>query len=151
MSIDQIYQKAVLISLYYRPAKRELPKFKINGNDLDGNGIPDDQEGEQAQEQEEKSMPEEFSDKTNQLLEYIEKTYLKGIVGANVGDGKSILEKMKLAENSNKVCTSIKAPLILKTLASRPRQWIMDLTIFSLRDPHPLPVPWSHLWSTWGS
>ena len=111
MSIDQIWQKAVLISLSYRPAKRELPKFKINGNDLDGNGIPDDQEGEQAQEQEEKSMPEEFSDKTNQLLEYIEKTYLKGIVGANVGDGKSILEKMKLAENSNKVCTSIKALL----------------------------------------
>ena len=53
-------------------------------------------------------MPEEFSDKTNQLLEYIEKTYLKGIVGANVGDGKNILEKMKLAENSNKVCTAEK-------------------------------------------
>ena len=51
-------------------------------------------------------MPEEFSDKTNQLLEYIEKTYLKGIVGANVGDGKNILEKMKLAENSNKVCAA---------------------------------------------
>ena len=53
-------------------------------------------------------MPEEFSDKTNQLLEYIEKTYLKGIVGANVGDGKNILEKMKLAENSNKVGTAKK-------------------------------------------
>ena len=113
---DQIYQKARFILLYYRPAKRELPKFKINGNDLDGNGIPDDQEGEQAQEQEEKSMPEEFSDKTNQLLEYIEKTYLKGIVGANVGDGKSILEKMKLAGDSNKVCESLQAPIKLKHL-----------------------------------
>ena len=36
-------------------------------------------------------------------MEYIEKTYLKGMVGANVGDGRNILEKMKLAENSNKV------------------------------------------------
>ena len=78
---------------------RELPKLKLNGNDLDGNGIPDDQEGNGPEE--EKSLPEEFSDKTNQLMDYIEKTYLKGMVGA-VGDGKQILEKMKLAENSNK-------------------------------------------------
>ena len=61
-------------------------------------------------------MPEEFSDKTNQLLEYIEKTYLKGIVAANVGDGKSILEKMKLAGDSNKVCKSLQAPVTLKHL-----------------------------------
>ena len=112
MSIDFIKPRAnthlFIYLTHFRPAKRELPKFKINGRDLDGNGIPDDEEGEQAQEQEEKSMPEEFSDKTNQLLEYIEKTYLKGIVGANVGDGKNILEKMKLAENSNKVGTAKK-------------------------------------------
>ena len=84
-----------------RPAVRELPKFKINGRDLDGNGIPDDEEGPDNEEAVEKSLPVEFSDKTNQLLDYIEKTYLKGMVGA-AGDGKNILEKMKLAENSQK-------------------------------------------------
>ena len=43
----------------------------------------------------------EFSDKTNQLLEYIEKTYLKGMVSND--SGQNIMEKMKLAENSNMV------------------------------------------------
>ena len=43
----------------------------------------------------------EFSDKTNQLLDYIEKTYLKGMVGND--SGQNIMEKMKLAENSNMV------------------------------------------------
>ena len=46
-------------------------------------------------------MPVEFSDKTNQLLEYIEKTYLKGMVGND--SGQNIMEKMRLAENSNMV------------------------------------------------
>lgn len=46
-------------------------------------------------------MPVEFSDKTNQLLEYIEKTYLKGMVGND--SGQNIMEKMKLADNSNMV------------------------------------------------
>ena len=44
----------------------------------------------------------DFSDKTNQLLDYIEKTYLKGMVGVTT-DGSNILEKMKLAQNSDKV------------------------------------------------
>ena len=29
----------------FRPAERDLPKFKTDENDKDGNGIPDDQEG----------------------------------------------------------------------------------------------------------
>ena len=90
-----------MVIIFSSPAQRELPKFKINGRDLDGNGIPDDEEG-QEEEQEEKSLPVEFSDKTNQLLDYIERTYLKGMVGVSA-DGKNILEKMTLAANSDKV------------------------------------------------
>lgn len=48
----------------------------------------------------EKPISVEFSDKTNQLLEYIEKTYLSGFPPQ---DGQKILEKMRLAENTNKV------------------------------------------------
>ena len=44
----------------------------------------------------------EFSDKTNQLLDYIERTYLKGMVSTDT-EGKNIMEKMRLAENSNMV------------------------------------------------
>ena len=34
--------KSVFIS---RPAERDLPRYKTDENDKDGNGIPDDQEG----------------------------------------------------------------------------------------------------------
>ena len=47
----------------------------------------------------------EFSDKTNQLLEYIEKTYLKGMVSND--SGQNIMEKMKLADNTNMVNTEL--------------------------------------------
>ena len=57
--------------------------------------------GEQQGEGE-KSLPVEFSDKTNQLLDYIERTYLKGMVSTDT-EGKNIMEKMRLAENSNMV------------------------------------------------
>ena len=83
----------------YSPAKREFPKFKDGSEDLDGDGIPDNL---QAAVHEDKSLPVEFSDKTNQLLEYIEKTYLKGMVKTDK-EGKAIIEKMQLAENSQKV------------------------------------------------
>ena len=142
------------IEIIFSPAKRDLPKFKLNDNDLDGNGIPDDQEGPQAAEPEEKSLPVEFSDKTNQLLEYIEKNYLKGLVGAGVGDGKQILEKMKLAEmdkNSNKVCCEKVKRLKIIFLVFRQRPWTMDLTIYSRRVPPPPQGPWSLLWRTSGS
>lgn len=47
----------------------------------------------------------EFSDKTNQLLEYIEKTYPKGMVSND--SGQNIMEKMKLADNTNMVNTKL--------------------------------------------
>ena len=56
----------------------------------------------EVQSEGEKSLPVEFSDKTNQLLDYIERTYLKGLVSTDK-EGKNIMEKMRLAENSNMV------------------------------------------------
>merc|ERR1711915_203805 len=73
------------------PAKRDLPKY-----------IENKEEQENTEESSnDKSLPVEFSDKTNQLLEYIEKTYLKGMT-KNEKDGKKIMDKMRLAENSQK-------------------------------------------------
>ena len=72
-------------------------KYKDDG-DEDAELVPGDAANEDSGE---KSLPVEFSDKTNQLLEYIEKTYLKGMVRG--GDGKNIMDKMRLAENSQKV------------------------------------------------
>ena len=54
----------------FRLQKRDLPKYQ--GDDDDE--AKDD--GDQYVE-EKKAMTAEFSDKTNQLLDYIEKTYLK--------------------------------------------------------------------------
>lgn len=81
---------------FFRPAVRELPVFKVDK--------PDDEEDEVQEEEEQADKPisVEFSDKTNQLLEYIEKTYLTGFVQAD-GQGKNIMDKMRLAENTNKV------------------------------------------------
>ena len=53
-----------------RLQKRDLPKYQ--GEDDDEAKDDDDQYVE-----EKKAMTAEFSDKTNQLLDYIEKTYLK--------------------------------------------------------------------------
>ena len=78
-------------------ALRELPKYKK----------PDEGAEEAAEENgqqddgENKPITAEFSEKTDQLLEYIEKTYLKEIVETD-GQGKAIIAKMKL-DNSVKV------------------------------------------------
>ena len=70
-------------------AKRELPVYK---GDKDGEDTSE--EGKEGGNADEKTLSGEFSDKTNQLLDYIEETYLKGM--ANDEKGKSLLDKMKL-------------------------------------------------------
>ena len=54
-------------------AQRDLPKYK--GNKEDKQDM--DHDGEPNKGEENKSIEGEFSDKTNQLLDYIEETYLK--------------------------------------------------------------------------
>ena len=49
---------------------RDLPKYK-------GEGEEDEKEEEADDVEETQAISTEFSDKTNQLLDYIEKTYLK--------------------------------------------------------------------------
>ena len=70
-------------------AERDLPVYK---GDKDGSN--DTKEGEGGIKEDEKTLSGEFSDKTNQLLDYIEDTYLKGM--ASDEKGKSLLDKMKL-------------------------------------------------------
>ena len=70
-------------------AKRELPVYK---GDKDGEDMT--VEGKEGGDGHEKTLSGEFSEKTNQLLDYIEETYLKGM--ANDEKGKSLLDKMKL-------------------------------------------------------
>ena len=50
----------------------------------------------------EETISTEFSHKTEQLLDFIEKKYLTGKWSLD-RRGKQIINKMKLAENSNKV------------------------------------------------
>ena len=70
-------------------AKRELPVYK---GDKDSEDLTE--EGKESGDGDGKTLSGEFSDKTNQLLDYIEETYLKGM--ANDEKGKSLLDKMKL-------------------------------------------------------
>ena len=66
---------------------------------------PEDEASSEDQEQTEsgeKPISVEFSDKTNQLLEYIESTYLTGFVQSDT-QGQKIIDKMRLAENTTKV------------------------------------------------
>ena len=56
-----------------RMAVRDLPRYK---NAKDGSE-EEDQAYDASQKEEEKTVSGEFSEKTNQLLDYIEKTYLK--------------------------------------------------------------------------
>ena len=70
-------------------ARRELPVYK---GDKDVEDMTE--EGKEGGNADEKTLSGEFSDKTNQLLDYIEETYLKGM--ANDEKGKSLLDKMKL-------------------------------------------------------
>ena len=74
------------------PAKRDMPKYKEET----------EEEKEENIVAENKPISSEFSDKTNQLLNYIEKTYLQDL-GTTDQKGRTIIEKMKLAENSQKV------------------------------------------------
>ena len=74
-----------------RMAKRELPVYKGNKDVEDMAG---EEGGKEGGDGDEKTLSGEFSDKTNQLLDYIEETYLKGM--ANDEKGKSLLDKMKL-------------------------------------------------------
>ena len=53
-----------------RLQKRDLPVYEGDGKDQEND------EGDEIID-EKKAMTTEFSDKTNQLLDYIEKTYLK--------------------------------------------------------------------------
>ena len=53
-----------------RLQKRDLPVYEGDGKDQEND------EGDEIID-EKKAMTAEFSDKTNQLLDYIEKTYLK--------------------------------------------------------------------------
>ena len=71
---------------------RDLPKY-IEASE---------KEEEEEESVENKPISTEFSDKTNQLLNYIEKTYLKDLDKMDP-KGRSIIEKMKLAENSQMV------------------------------------------------
>ena len=79
----------------FRAALRELPKYKKS------TGEDNDESGGQEENEEKKPLSDEFSEKTNQLLEYIEKTYLQGVIEDDP-QGKNIIEKMKL-DNSQKV------------------------------------------------
>ena len=81
-----------LMLILFRPATRDLPKYKENV----------EEEEEDNEFKENKPISTEFSDKTNQLLSYIEKTYLQGLDNTDE-KGRKIIEKMKLAENSQKV------------------------------------------------
>ena len=65
-------------------------------------GDEEEKEDGEEDENDENKISDEFSTKTNQLLEYIEKTYLKGFV-ANDDQGKSIVNKMRKAGNPDQV------------------------------------------------
>ena len=77
----------------------------------------------------EKSLPVEFSDKTNQLLDYIERTYLKGLVSTDK-EGKNIMEKMRLAENSNMV-NMIEVLVVVMLLLVVILKWKVIVLIFA--------------------
>ena len=77
----------------------------------------------------EKSLPVEFSDKTNQLLDYIERTYLKGLVSTDK-EGKNIMEKMRLAENSNMV-NMIEVLVVVMLLLVVILTWKVTFLIFA--------------------
>merc|ERR1719186_1254802 len=73
------------------PGQRDLPVYKKDGDE-------EEKEDGEEDENDENKISDEFSTKTNQLLEYIEKTYLKGFV-ANDDQRKSIVNKMRKAGN----------------------------------------------------
>ena len=83
----------------------------------------------EVQSEGEKSLPVEFSDKTNQLLDYIERTYLKGLVSTDK-EGKNIMEKMRLAENSNMV-NMIEVLVVLMLLLVVILTWKVIILIFA--------------------
>ena len=87
---------------------RELPKYKKE------TGEENDESGGQEDDGEKKPLSDEFSEKTNQLLDYIEKTYLQGVIEDDP-QGKNIIEKMRL-DNTQKVGYIVYKETSLKTL-----------------------------------
>ena len=79
---------------WLRAAMRELPKYKKGGQHGEDSAVAEEDE-------EKKELSEEFGAKTDQLLDYIEKTYLQGVLESDA-QGKNIIEKMRL-DNSQKV------------------------------------------------
>ena len=99
---------------------RELPKYKK------ATGEDNDESGGQEDDDEKKPLSDEFSEKTNQLLDYIEKTYLQGVIDDDP-QGKNIIEKMRL-DNTQKVdYIRQQKEVVPDPYFSRPRQWKLDL------------------------
>ena len=85
-----------------RLAQRDLPVYKVKKDDSDSDGHDSDADDD---ENAKKELTDEFEDKANHLLTYIEKTYLKGMVETDE-EGKRILDKMKglaTGDNSQRV------------------------------------------------
>ena len=76
----------------FRLAERELPVLRKNS---DG-GL---QEAGGGSDNDKTEISDEFSDKTNRLLEYIEKTFLADIDT----QGQKLMDKMRLAQNPDQV------------------------------------------------
>jgi hypothetical protein len=85
--------------LICRPAERDVPKYKEVVEEGESH-IRTDNKYEMGPKEE--TISTEFSHKTEQLLDFIEKKYLTGKWSLD-RRGKQIMNKMKLAENSNKV------------------------------------------------
>ena len=90
-----------MLNSNFRPARRDIPKYKEDVNEIKS----DDQNNKENIERMDKNddtISKEFSHKTEQLLDFIEKNYLTGKWSLDKR-GKHIINKMKLAENSSKV------------------------------------------------
>ena len=72
-----------------------MPKYKKSTGEEGAGNEGEDEEGEK------KPLSDELSEKTNQLLDYIEKTYLQGVIESDP-QGKNIIDKMRL-DNTQKV------------------------------------------------
>ena len=85
---------------------RELPKYKKSTGEEGAGNEGEDEEGEK------KPLSDELSEKTNQLLDYIEKTYLQGVIESDP-QGKNIIDKMRL-DNTQKVRNKKKSLRVTK-------------------------------------
>ena len=86
--------------LFSRPAKRDIPKFiKVKESESREERLGDQGTRTEATED---TISKELSEKTDKLMEFIEKNYFTGKWSME-NRGKHIIKKMRLAENSNKV------------------------------------------------